>query len=70
MNGPPELLSSEDVIVLSYAHMIGHVAVLGDQAKDEEFKALLWNTSKFLYDTMAAGYDDKLSHMVTEGGVN
>ena len=52
------------------AHMIGHVAVLGDQAKDEEFKALLWNTSKFLFDTMSTGYNDKLAHMMTEGGVN
>ena len=66
----PALLDTEDVSILSFAHMIGHVAVLGDNAKEEEFKALLWNTSKFLYDTMAAGYDDKLSHMVTEGGVN
>ncbi len=70
MNGPPEILSSEDVSVLSYAHMIGHIASLGDKAKDEEFKAILWNTSKFLFDTMASGYNDKLSHMTTEGGVN
>jgi len=70
MDGPPEILSSEDVSILSYAHMIGHVAVLGDQAKDEEFKALLWNTSKFLFDTMSTGYNDKLAHMPTEGGVN
>ena len=66
----PALLDTEDVSILSFAHMIGHVAVLGDNAKEEEFKALLWNTSKFLYDTMAAGYEDRLSHMGVEGGVN
>ena len=66
----PALLDTEDVSILSFAHMIGHVAVLGDNAKEEEFKAILWNTSKFLFDTMAAGYEDRLSHMDVEGGVN
>ena len=65
----PALLNTDDVSVLSYAHMIGHIAVLGDNAKEEEFKAILWNTSKFLFDMMSAGYETKLSHMQTEGGL-
>ncbi len=66
---PPEELDREHVCILSYANMIAHVASLGDQAKDEEFKALLWNTGKFLFDEMASGHLTELTHMDTKGGV-
>jgi|TARA_R110002096_G_C14403630_1_gene707652 hypothetical protein len=66
---PPEELDSEHVCILSYANMIAHVATLGDQAKDEEFKALLWNTGKFLFDEMTSHDLTDLTHMETKGGV-